>query len=171
MVVLGLEALPPPPAALRYTGAVVGRGQRRKRLTIETARGRHFMVWACPTARAAWRCWRRCVAPQSATRSINVESLAGAFELLTRFDTGQRCNTSSAAGRSTSRPALPSSHRSKSLTASRTGMRSCTSATTLLGPVISIVQDLSAKPVARSRHSSHSPAIVRAGEPSRVVKY
>ena len=41
-------------------------------------------------------------------RSISVGSSAGAFELLTRFDTGQRCRTFSAAGLSRSWPALPS---------------------------------------------------------------
>jgi hypothetical protein len=40
----------------------------------------------------------------------SVGSSAGAFELLTRFDTGQRCNRSSGAGFSNSTPALPPSH-------------------------------------------------------------
>jgi hypothetical protein len=73
------------------------------------------------------------------TRSISVGSSAGAFELLTRFDTGQRCNTSSAAGWSSSMPARPFSHGSKSFSASRTGMRSCTSATNLFGSAMILV--------------------------------
>jgi hypothetical protein len=54
--------------------------------------------------------------------------------------------------------------------ARRTGMRSCTSATNVFGSVIIIVQDLSVSPLSLSRHSSHRPAIVSAGEPSRAVK-
>jgi hypothetical protein len=47
-------------------------------------------------------------------------------------------------------------------------MRSCTSATNLFGSVIIIAQDLSVSPLSLSRQSSHKPAIVSAGEPSRV---
>jgi hypothetical protein len=43
-----------------------------------------------------------------------VGSSSGARELFTRFDTGHRCNRSSAAGLSNSRPAPPLSHGSKS---------------------------------------------------------
>ena len=56
--------------------------------------------------------------------SSSVGSSSGARELLTRFDTGHRCNKSSGAGLSSSRPAAPLSHGSKSFSASRTGMRS-----------------------------------------------
>jgi hypothetical protein len=34
-----------------------------------------------------------------------------------------------------------------------------------------IAQDLSVSPLVLSFHSSHSPATVKAGEPSRAVKY
>ena len=103
---------------------------------------------------------------------MSVGSSSGALELFTRFDTGHRCNRSSAAGLSNSRPAFPFSHGSKSLSVSNTGMRSCTSATNLFGSVIIMVlQDLTVSPFVRSRHSSHRPAIVRAGEQSRAVKY
>jgi hypothetical protein len=44
------------------------------------------------------------------TGSIKVASSASARELFTRFDTGQRCSTSSAAGLSNSVPADPVSH-------------------------------------------------------------
>jgi hypothetical protein len=39
-----------------------------------------------------------------------------------------------------------------------------------IGSVIIIAQDLSVSPLATSCHSSHMPAIVSAGEPSRAVK-
>jgi hypothetical protein len=45
---------------------------------------------------------------------MSVASSSGARELFTRFDTGHRCNKSSAAGLSNSGPALPSSHDAKS---------------------------------------------------------
>ena len=61
---------------------------------------------------------------QMVIRSINVGSSTGAFELLTRFETGQRCNKSSGAGCSSSIPASPLIHGSKSRSASMTGMRS-----------------------------------------------
>jgi hypothetical protein len=67
-------------------------------------------------------------------------------------------------------PAAPLSHGSKSFSASNAGIRSCTSATNLFGSVMIIVQDLSASPLARSRQSSQSPAIVSAGEPSQMRK-
>ena len=56
-------------------------------------------------------------------RSISVGSSAGAFELLTRFDTGQRCKVSSGAGFNSSMPASPPSQGSKSFLASNTGIR------------------------------------------------
>src|SRR5271169_3182120 len=43
-------------------------------------------------------------------RSISVGSSAGAFELLTRFDTGQRYSMSSGAGLNSPMPAAPLSH-------------------------------------------------------------
>ena len=43
-------------------------------------------------------------AAANSTLSISVPSSASAFELLTRFDTGQRCSRTNAASRS--RPAL-----------------------------------------------------------------
>jgi hypothetical protein len=50
--------------------------------------------------------------PQSATRSISLASSAGAFELLIRFNTGDRCNNISLpAGSSNSDPSDPVGHR------------------------------------------------------------
>jgi hypothetical protein len=60
---------------------------------------------------------------------------------------------------------------SKSFSASKTGIRACTSATNLFGSQIIIVHDLSVSPLTLSCHSSQRPAIVSAGEPSRAVKY
>src|SRR5450756_499359 len=50
-----------------------------------------------------------------------------------------------------------------------TGIRSCTSATNLLGSVITIVHDLTGSPVAASTHASWMAAIVITA-PSRRVK-
>jgi hypothetical protein len=78
---------------------------------------------------------------------------------------------SSAAGWSSSSPARPSSHGSRSSCLRSTGIRSCTSATNLFGSVMIMVQDFSVSPLVLSRHSSHRPAIVSADEPLRAVKY
>src|SRR5947207_64910 len=48
-----------------------------------------------------------------------------------------------------------------------TGIRSWTSATNSFGSQIIIAHDFSRSPVSRFFHSSHSPAIVRTGGPSR----
>ncbi len=110
---------------------------------------------------------RSAISPRPVRRGVG--SSAGARELLTRLDTGQRCSTSFAAGLSNAGP--PSlSQDAKSLDSRTTGMRSCTSATKSFGSVISIVQDFSTSPVALSFHSSHSPAKV-IGSPSARVKY
>ena len=61
-----------------------------------------------------------------------------------------RYSRSFGAGLSNSRPALPLSQGSKSFPASKTGMRSRTSATNSFGSVMIIVQDLSVSPLARS---------------------
>src|SRR5437588_5088492 len=102
---------------------------------------------------------------------MSVGSSSGACELFTRLDTGHRCNRSLEAGLSNSRPTSPLSHGSKSFSVRRTGIRSCTSATNSLGFVIIMVQDFNVSPFALSCHSSHSPAIVSADDPSRAVKY
>src|SRR4029078_8094581 len=94
---------------------------------------------------------------------------AGARELLTRLDTGQRCSTSFAAGLSNAGPASLSQD-AKSLDSRTTGMRSCTSATKSFGSVMSIVHDFTTSPVALSFHSPHSPAKV-IDSPSARVKY
>ena len=104
-------------------------------------------------------------------RLINVASSALARELLTRFETGHRCRKSFGAGFRYSMPASPFSQGSNCFSAKRTGIRSWTSATKPLGSVIIMVQDFSRSPVSRFFHSSHSPAIVSAGDPSRAVKY
>ncbi|MGA8323344.1 MAG: hypothetical protein WB774_21650, partial [Xanthobacteraceae bacterium] len=43
--------------------------------------------------------------------------------------------------------------------------------TNLFGSVMIMVHDFSVSLVVLSRHSSDNPAMVRAGEPSRAVKY
>jgi hypothetical protein len=48
--------------------------------------------------------------PYRAIRSVNFGSSSGSRELFTRFDTGHRCNRSSAAGLSNSVRAAPDSH-------------------------------------------------------------
>ena len=100
---------------------------------------------------------------------FDLRSSAGARELLTRLDAGQRCSTSLAAGLSNAGPASLSQD-AKSLESRTTGVRSCISATKSFGSVMSIVQDLSVSPVVLSFHSSHSPANV-IGSPSARVKY
>ena len=107
----------------------------------------------------------------NSARSINVASSALARELLTRFETGHRCRKSFGAGFRYSMPASPFSRGSNCFSVKRTGIRSWTSATKPLGSVIIMVQDFSRSPVSRFFHSSHSPAIVSAGDPSRAVKY
>ena len=92
--------------------------------------------------------------------SISVGSSLSARELLTRFDTGQRCSTSFAAGL---RRAVPPSfsHGSKSVRSRDYRIRSYISAATALGSATIMVQDLSFSPVEWCFHSSHSPANVR----------
>ena len=101
--------------------------------------------------------------------SINVGSSTGAFELLTRFDTGQRCKNR--LDRLEQLYTADIEPGSKVLGPKMTGIRSCTSATNTFGPVMIIVQDFNVSPLALSLHSSHSPANVSASEPSRAVKY
>jgi hypothetical protein len=114
--------------------------------------GTHFRVSAIPLARirllrrGQQQFGRLCLP----TRSMRFGLSAGARELLTRLNTGQRCSTSSAAGLSKVEPPLLSQD-AKSFDSRTTSMRSCTSATKSFGSVMSIVQDFSTSPVARDQ--------------------
>jgi hypothetical protein len=110
-------------------------------------------------------------AAANSTLSISVASSASAFELLTRFDTGQRCRKSFGAGFSIPAPASPLSQGANCPWDKNAGIRSWTSAAKSFGSVIIMVKDFSCSPVSRFFHSSQSPAAVSAGDPSRAVKY
>ncbi len=84
--------------------------------------------------------------PNTSTRSMSVGSPSGARKLFTRFGTGHICRTSLRADLSSSVPALPLSHGSKSLDCNKTGIRSCMLATNSLTWVIITVQDFNSSP-------------------------
>ena len=112
-----------------------------------------------------------CYAAANSTFSMSVESLLSARELFTRLETGHFCRRPLGAGLSNSTSASPVSQGSKSFSASRTGIRSCTSATSSFGSAIIMAQEVSGSPVSRFFHLSQMPAAVSAEDPSRAVKY
>ena len=98
------------------------------------------------------------------------ETSASAFELLTLFDTGQRCRKSFEAG-FRYRHLPPAQPRRKLLLRQEHRHAIVDFGGEMFGSVIIIVHDFSRSPVWRSFHSSQRPAAVRSGELSRAVKY
>src|ERR1700689_3807021 len=102
--------------------------------------------------------------------SIRLGSSAGAFELLTRCETGHFSNKPSGAALRYSTPAWPFSQGSNCSCFSSTGILSWTSATNAFGSEMIIEQESSTSPVSPFFQRSQMPAAVN-GELSRAVKY